>query len=271
MSQKATPRPAPFPALQVAAWTVLAFTGCEEQIAGTSVGTGNPTEIEVGFQDSLGEPVAVKGSLQVYASTQIPVPGFSPNPLFSVDVPGATSATLNAESFQGLADTLWPPGSVENGSYGFNVIVSGQTQGAILKGFAYRKRGSSFILPDGDVDAAMREGRALIQGAVSPVADIVCSIDTAELSSNKDHYLFLYGTGYAAKGVFGSFVFHAVPRISQKALFISMPRKDEPSSVSGDSLPVYSVSGEISPDSPNHLQRGGIASIVPIPESLKPK
>ena len=48
----------------------FALARCETQVAGTSVGTGNPTEIQVSFKNDSGS-MAVTGTLNVYASTQI--------------------------------------------------------------------------------------------------------------------------------------------------------------------------------------------------------
>ncbi len=264
----------PLQVLKAAAWlaaAAFALSACDGRIAGTSVGTGNPTEIQLGFRDSTGAPVPVTGSLQVYASTQIPVAGFSPEPLLSVDVAGASSASLKAEAFQALADSLWPKGSVENGVYGFNVVVAGQEQGAILKGFAFRKADSRLILPPEDNGAARNGDRAEIIGTLGSLTDITCAIDPSTLSPNRDHYLFLYGTGYAAKDTSGTFVFHRVPRANHEAFLISLPRKDNPTGTTPDSLYIYNVNAGIAPGSVNPLQIMGVQSGVPFPESLKPQ
>lgn len=267
----------PIPAFQAAAClaalalAALTSSGCDGRIAGTSVGTGNPTEIQVGFRDSSGTPTPVTGSLQVYASTQIPVPGFSPQPLLSVDLAGASSASLKAEAFRGLADSLWPKGSVENGAYAFNIVVAGQERGAILKGFAFRKEGLRFVLPDADSGAAKLGDAVQLNQTVAPLTDIICSIDTNTISPTWDNYLFLYGTGYAAKGVSGKFVFHGLPQASHQVFLISLPRKDDPNGTAIDSLYVYGVSTGIVSSTVNALKVGEIQAIVPTPDSLKPR
>jgi len=268
------PRLRPMQALQAAALmaaAALALSACDGRIAGTSVGTGNPTEIQLGFRDSSGAPVPVTGSLQVYASTQIPVSGFSPQPLLTVDVAGASSASLKAEAFQGLADSLWPKGSVENGAYAFSVVVAGQERGAILKGFAFRKHETRFVLPAADSGAAMLEDAIRINRIVSPLTDITCVIDTNTLSSTWDNYLFLYGTGYAAKSVSGKFVFHGLPEASHQVFLISLPRKDDPIGTAIDSLFIYGVSTGITSGAPNPLKVGEVQSTVPNPGSPKTK
>ncbi|MBW8890514.1 MAG: hypothetical protein JF616_22405 [Fibrobacteres bacterium] len=264
----------PMQVFQAAAWmaaAALALSACDGRIAGTSVGTGNPTEIQLGFRDSSGAPVPVTGSLQVYASTQIPVPGFSPQPLLTVDVAGAPSASLKAEAFQALADSLWPKGSVENGVYAFNLVVAGQERGAILKGFEFRKDGSRFVLPDADSGAARLGDAVRIDRIVSPLTDIEGVIDTNSLSSTWDNYLFLYGTGYAAKSMSGKFVFHGLPETSHQAFLISLPHKDDPIGTSIDSLFIYGVSTDITSGSVNALKVGDVQSAVPNPQSIKTK
>jgi len=249
----------------------LGLVGCDGLLAGTSVGTGNPTEIQVAFRDSTGAAVAVTGSLQVYASTQIPVPGFAPNPLLTVDVAGASSASLKAEAFKGLADSLWPKGSIDSGAYAFNMVVAGGTQGAILRGFSFRKDGGEFDLGMQKAGDAIHGKVAEIEGSLAPLVDIECALDTNELSMNWDNYLFLYGTGYAAKGIKGEFVLHGIPRMPHAVSFISLPGKDNPSGGGNDSLFVYGLNVDIVPDKANQAQLGDLQSSLPIPEILKPQ
>jgi len=272
MNPTASRRPLPLTkAAACLAAAVLALTGCEDRVAGTSVGTGNPTEIKLGFRDDAGAPVSVTGTLKVYASTQIPVPGLSPDPLLAVDVPGATSASLKAEAFQGLADSLWPQGSKENGDYGFNLVVTGASQGAILRGFAFRKAGSRFVLGDAEAQAKLSGTLAEITGTMEPLVDIECAVDTTSLSANWDYFLFLYGTGFAAKGASGKFVFRGIPGVSHRVSFIPIPRKDSSNGTQIDSLDVYRLSADIMPGAVNSLQVGEIEAILPIPEPLKPR
>lgn len=252
----------------IAGAMALALMSCmgTDRVAGTSVGTGNPTEIEVAFQDDSGKPVAVTGALQVYAATQIPVPGLSPNPLVSVDVPGSTSALLDAGDFAALSDSLWPTGSVDNGTYKFNVVVAGQSQGAILRGFTYRKTQGDFV-PRAE-DGVEGGSTATIKGTLAPLVDVACAVDTVFFSS-MDNYLFIFGTGFAAKGSSSSFIFKAIPNASHEVFLISVPRKGDPFSTVQDSLTVYGVSDGIVPGNANHLQVDTARTRFPTPDSLK--
>src|SRR5688500_10651071 len=96
---------------KAAPWAVLvgcalALVRCgNEEVAGSSVTTGNPTEIQVSFTGENG-PVAIAGRVEIYAATQIPIPGFRPEPLARHDVNG-TAFILTASHFEGIADSLW--------------------------------------------------------------------------------------------------------------------------------------------------------------------
>ncbi|HKP94595.1 MAG TPA: hypothetical protein VJ385_02450 [Fibrobacteria bacterium] len=244
------------------------FVRCETQTAGTSVGTGNPTEIEVAFRnDSGSEPIT--GTMTVYASTQIPVPGFSPAPLISVPVAGMSHAVLKASAFAALADTLWPKGSVENGLYRFNVVVMGETKGAVLKGFSFRKTEKDFLLRAEDANAVRQENTATLKGTLSPLVELKCGIDTATISPYKNHFLFMYGTGLVAKGTAGEFVFPSVPKGSYESFLLSIPMKGNASTTIGDSLAIYSLSAALTSGTNNPLAVGDVQIRVPTPQSLK--
>lgn len=246
----------------------LAIVHCDLQTAGTSVGTGNPTEIQVGFRNDSGA-VAITGTMAVYASTQIPVPGFSPEPLISVPVTGASHAALTADAFKALADTMWPKGSIENGRYNFNVVVTGENRGSIMRGFAFRKDSNDFVLRAEDADAPRDGGSATVKGAMAPLVEIICTIDSAALGPDKDDYLFLYGTGITSKGKAGRFVFSSLPEGDHQVYLISLPRKGQEGAGMNDSLFVYGLSAGIESGKDNALSYGGIQATVPVPEALK--
>ena len=67
-----------------------------ETVAGSSVTTGNPTEIQVSFTGENG-PVALTGRVDVYGATQVPIPGFNPDPLASFDVADKQDFRLASE------------------------------------------------------------------------------------------------------------------------------------------------------------------------------
>ncbi|MEO7424398.1 MAG: hypothetical protein ABI036_04375 [Fibrobacteria bacterium] len=247
---------------------VCAFFGCDMQTAGTSVGTGNPTEIEVAFKNDSGS-VSITGTMEVYAATQIPVPGFSPDPLIRVPVSGLSHATLQAEALAALPDSLWPATSVENGLYRFNVVVTGETEGSILKGFALRKDSGDFVLEPKYENTARHPGSAPVRGGMEPLVSIACTIDTAMLVSYYDDYLFLYGTGFKVKADAGSFVFPSIPKGEYDAFLLSLPGRGQGGIGVDDSLLVYGLSMGIAADKPNVLALTGVQATVPVPEPLK--
>lgn len=259
--------------LKAAGWiaiAALAMIGCEDEgrLTGTSVGTGNPTEIQLGFKDGSGS-VALSGRVSVYAATQIPVEGLSPAPLLTLDLHDADSALLKAEDFAALVDSQWPKGSVKDGNYAFNLVVTGPSHGAIVKGFAYKRKISRFVLRPEDSAAMVNEDEAEIRLPLAPLVDVTCTIDS--LDPVRNHYLFVYGTGYSAKDSTGTFVFKSIPAGSHSVHYIDLPRKDVGGSGPNDSLYIVDVKGDIAPGGANSLRLGEIHASIPTPDSLKTK
>jgi hypothetical protein len=258
----------------LAAWTLsalaaaCAFFACDLQTAGTSVGTGNPTEIEVAFKNDSGS-VYITGTMEVYAATQIPVPGFSPDPLIRMPVSGASHAALQAEALAALADSLWPATSVENGLYRFNVVVTGEAEGSVIKGFVFRKDSGDFVLEPKYEKTPRNPGSALVKGGMEKLVSIACAIDTTDLLSNFDDYLFLYGTGFKTKEAEGGFIFPSIPKGEYDAFLLSLPGKGQGGIGVDDSLYVYGLSTGIAADKPNVLTLAGVQATVPTPEPLK--
>lgn len=246
-----------------------ALAGCDTQLAGSSVGTGNPTEIQLGFKQD-GSTTAISGRVDVYAATQVPVPGYSPLPLASIMVTDGKSATLTAKAMGDIKDSLWPKTSTEGDSiYRFNLVVSGSTQGAILTGFGYRKGKGGFSLRAGD--AIPPAGEAVsVMAALTALVEVKCVIDPLSLNRDKNHYLFLYGTGYSTLGSSGAFSFPALPKGDYAAFLLSLPKG--PVTASGeDSLLIYGTDTRIHSDAENILSVGSIYTSVPLPDSLKKK
>jgi hypothetical protein len=96
------------------------------------------------------------------------------------------------------------------------------------------------------------------------------SIDPETLSPEKNHYLFLYGTGYAVLGDSGKFVYSKLPKGSYENFLISLPTKNQSGST-GDSLYVYRMSTSIEVGKDNPISVGKISDTVPLPDSLKIK
>ena len=248
----------------------LTLWSCDTQVAGSSVGTGNPTEIKIGFTQD-GAATAITGTMDVYASTQIPVPGFSPNPILSIPVTSAKDATVSAQALAAMADSLWPSTSIEGDTlYHFNLVVSGATQGTILKSFGLRKGKKDFV-PRVEDAGAKKVGDGLeIGAALTALVEVKAVIDSTALSPTRDDYLFLYGTGYTAKGISGQFKFVGLPKGDYETYLLSLPRKD--GNASGeDTLYVYGLKSQVHTDSDNLLTVGTVTGSVPLPESLKIK
>jgi hypothetical protein len=250
-----------------AATALLALAGCDERIAGTSVGTGNPTEIQLGFKDGAGS-AALSGRVSVYASTQIPVEGYRPEPLFEYALQNAGSALLKAADFAALPESVWAKGSVVKGIHAFNVVVTGASQGSLLAGFGFDKDKGKFVLrPEDDGAVWDAEGHgALLKDSLRALVDMEGTLDTAALNRYNDYHLFLYGTSYVTKVESGIFSFHDVPEGKYNVYLITLPRKDHQGSGS-DSTDIFSTTEPLSTTTTN-LSRSGQYDRVRLPDSL---
>ncbi|MEO6096548.1 MAG: hypothetical protein ABIW76_12910 [Fibrobacteria bacterium] len=245
---------------------VLALSRCDDQVAGTSVGTGNPTEIEIAFKDDAGT-APITGSLTVYASTQIPVVGYAPEPLLKVDVAGASQATLRAADFAALPDSLWPKGSKNGSDRFFNVVVTGLDRGAVLKGFTWRKTDTSFGLRAQDVQVKAGEAKAIVNGRLAPLVALQGTMDTANLNIFGNYYLFIYGTAFQAQIVHGNFSIAKVPKDIYEGFVLSLPLFDRV--ISGmDSTSVFSLSPSLA-EGELDLTKGPLHDRVLLPDSLR--
>jgi hypothetical protein len=244
----------------------FALMSCEDRVAGTSVGTGNPTEIQVSFKNDSGS-VPITGMMNVYASTQIPVEGFSPQPLLSVPVSASAEASLTAAAFDAIADTLWPKTSVEAGSYRFNVVVTGENHGTIMKGLAFRKKEGDFVLRAEDAKAPMTGKMATVTGSMTPLVTFQGVLDTNKMSAVWEYHLFLYGTGYSGKSEGGRFSIPKFPIGKYESHVILVPTKAQ--QVSGqDSAVVFDLMAPIEPGVETLLLSANQVHI-PLPDSLK--
>jgi hypothetical protein len=251
-----------------AAAALLALAGCDERLAGTSVGTGNPTEIQVGFKDGTGSPVKVTGTLEVYASTQIPVPGYSTKPLLSYPLSGGTSGGIAADDFARLPDSLWSKASADSGTvYRFNVVVAGAQSGTILKDIGFNKSSREFELPSEYEDALKEGGKARITGVLAPLVQARCIIDAETLSADRKNYLYIPGTGYTALGEGGRFTFAALPMGKYEPLLVSLPF-DSHNTSGEDSVAVFRLSAAIETGTESTVAVGVRAATIALPDSL---
>jgi hypothetical protein len=248
---------------------ILALLHCDKLVAGTSVGTGNPTEIAISFKNDSGS-VPVTGSLSVYASTQIPLPGLRTEPLLTVAVSGGTHATLNAESFHGLADSLWPKTSIRDGAYLFNLVISDAKAGAILRGFSYRKSRNDFV-PREEDSLASGSIRMGVTGTLTPLVPVTCTVDDRMLNGLKDHFVFLYGTGYIAQSDSGKFTFPALPKGMHHAYLLSITREDTGGVLAPSKVRIYGLNLDLDSDSSTALTRTQVLDSFPAPKTLLPK
>lgn len=251
-----------------AAFALLALSGCDERMAGTSVGTGNPTEIQLGFRDGTGS-AALSGRMSVYASTQIPVEGYRPGPLLEYELKDATSATLKAAEFAALPESVWAKGSVAEGIHSFNVVVTGTSQGSVLAGFGFDKAKGKFVLrPEDDEAVWDAEGeRAAVKDSLRALVDLQGTVDTNSISRFTHYHLFLFGTSFASKVERGSFTMHDVPEGKYDAYLIALPTRDDPPISDVDSTDVFSTTAPISTGT-SLLSRGELFERVRLPDSL---
>lgn len=261
------------PHRKASAWALalgcaLAFVRCaDDQVAGSSVTTGNPTEIQVSLTDAGGGPVALSGRVEIYASTQIPIPGFRPEPLARFEVGGDTF-TLDAGRFEGIADSLWAKGSLEGDSLAkFNLVITGADKGAILGDMAYRLKDGKFKLNAGTFKAG-KAGAAKISALVSGFSAYQATLDSSILGLRRHHYLFIRGTGYFARSDSARFVFPALPVGSHNPILISIPTKESQATSPQDSVELYSLEKPLATGE-NPTLRGSSLGRISIPSELR--
>lgn len=242
---------------------------CDDQVAGTSVGTGNPTEIQVSFRNDSDAAVALTGSIRVYASTQIPVGGFLPAPLLTIPVDGGNHAGLKADAFKSLADSNWPKGSIENGIYKFNLVVTGQTSGTVLHGFSLNKIKGEFQLRPQDSALVVHENVATIKGGLAPLITLSGNVDTTTFNAKWYYHLFIYGTGFTAKIEHGEFAIENIPTGQYISHLLLVPSKDAGQS-GVDSSDIFSLGTPIG-IGVDTIRVGTKHDRVPLPDSLRTK
>jgi hypothetical protein len=249
----------------------LALAGCEDRVAGTSVGTGNPTEIQVSFRDDADAAVPITGTMKVYASTQVTVSGYDPDPLLTVSLAGASKAALKADDFTSLHDSLWTAGSIQGAARKFNVVVMGAANGGVLMGFAYLKDKGAFELRAEDTKPVWDESGkvAAIRGRIKGLAEFKGAIDTTKLSGSLDYQLFIYGTGFTSPVVGGTFSFPKLPEGQYQSFLISQPKKDQ-QSTGADSATIFTTSAVLTAGN-TELAKGDIHERVLLPDSLRIK
>ncbi|HKP94593.1 MAG TPA: hypothetical protein VJ385_02440 [Fibrobacteria bacterium] len=236
--------------------------------ASTSVTTGNPTGIKLIFQkDSL--PTPIFGTVDVFATTQIPVPSYQPLPLLRIHVSGATELFLDSADFITIPDSTWPKALVGNDStLHFNIVVTCDKGGAIIRDFRYQKFDGSTLASK--LRDPIYENESLLEFVdLVPLVEIKCHIDTQTINPYKTHYLFQRGTGFFAVGKNGFFYFPSLPMGSYNLSKISFPDGAHGPGSSNDYLFILGYAPPASPGILNELSFVGVTDSVSLSDSLK--
>jgi hypothetical protein len=252
---------------------IVVFFSClrntGQEVTSTSVTTGNPNGIRLVFKkDST--LVSLNGTLEVFASNQIPVPGYSPDPLLKFNLVEAKNIEIEAGSIESIPDSLWPARSIEGDSIRrFNVVISSDSLGLVLKEISLikSKDGLNFaasgkVLPNIELHSEM------IVDLVR-LTEYVGKTDTNRLSLGHDYYLFIYGTGYVSKGDHGIFKLSRLPMGQHNAFFFLLPKGESPTA-GMDSTAIFSLNGGLD-TKVDSLYRGPVYEMVELPDSLKSK
>jgi hypothetical protein len=233
----------------------------------TSVTTGNPTGIIFNFKWNSA-PVSLDGKLEIFASYQIPVPGFSPNPLLGIDFSGAKNAVVDAKSIESIPDSLWPESSMVGDSIlEFNAVVSSDSLGLIVKGLRYRKTDSAFF--DSGTRLAIVDSKAELTAELTGLTDYVGEMNRDQMSPAWYFHLFIYGTGFTTKGKDGVFTIPRLPKGQHEAFWILLPSESGHASRS-DSVPLIKLRDGLDSEL-DSLHVGPIQRMIELPDSLKLK
>jgi hypothetical protein len=244
---------------------------CDMQTAGSSVGTGNPTEIEVAFTGTDGAPKALTGTVDIYASTQVPVPGFQPEPLRSYVVDGESELVAKAEDFSSIPDSLWPRSSREGDSlYRFNVVVKGITEGAVIKGLGFRPGKTTFAIPEGLQKDPKLKSAVGVHAKITQLVAYTVMMDKGALTEFMDHYLFVAGTGFVAKNDNALFLFPALPKGSYEPSYLAVWQKGHGNQGgSDDSTGVYNLSSSFDTEKQDTLAIGSTRERIYLPSEFR--
>jgi hypothetical protein len=246
------------------------------KVASTSVTTGNPVGMTfVLTKDSI--PISITGRIEVYAATQIPVPGFSPSPLYSAPISNAKEIRLDAVELKSVPDSLWAKTSIEADSiYRFNVVLTGDSIISVLKEFRLNKSRGYFIPREVDQANAVISNRLKIHAPAVSLIPYRGVISNERISMVWDYYMFIYGTGFFTKGIGESqedgvtvFTFEKVPKGVNDCFLILLPGPNHPAS-GIDSTSIFSLAKPFNTEI-DTLILGPEQQIIELPDSLKTK
>ncbi len=257
--------------------SALAFARCShETLAGSSVTTGNPTEIQVSFTGENG-PTALTGRVDIYGATQVPIPGFQPEPLASIEVAGKQDVLLDADDIKGIADSLWPVGSLEGDSLArFNLVFTGEGQGAILRDLTLRRKAGEFVVEvvstlarTSEESAADEDQIARLEVGLTALTEYRAFIDPENLLPTRLNYLFLKGTGFAAREEGGHFRFEGLPIGDHFVSYLSVPDTGKGETGIDDSAWVYNLDRPISSGATDTLSLTGVDFQLTLPDIFR--
>jgi hypothetical protein len=239
-----------------------------QEVTSTSVTTGNPTGIRILFKrDTL--PVSISGHVDFFATTQIPLPSYSPNPILRANISNANEFQLEPDILMGIADSLWPKTSIDADSiYHFNLVVSDSSVGILLKDFGWNKKNNSFRIQLSNGELIDENQKMDLNGNLVLLKEVVCNIDPVTMSPDRTNILFIYGTGFWTIEKNGRFVFPALPKGEYELAHAGLPGRDRPTS-RFDSLDIYGINKKISTEKENFLIIKGIIEEIPLSDSLK--
>jgi hypothetical protein len=236
-------------------------------VAGTSVGTGNPGKLKLGFniEDSA---YRFAGSISLFADRQISVPGVDPDPLAVFPVEPSNEFILAAENVAAIPDSIWPSNSRTGDSIRrFNLVVSNSSFGAIVKGIGLDLTRREF-LPYDSQSAIVENRKFEVAVELHPMKPLTAKINPIRLENTNHNFLFVYGSGFYAKSDSGEFIFPPMPTIEYEMSFVSFPGENRPTT-SLDSSYIYGVAPIITHDSGEVRDVSGLIEQIPLPEAYK--
>lgn len=189
-------------------------------LAGTSVGTGNPGKLTVSFTED-GAPSSFSGTVEVYASTQIPIPPYHPEPLAKFVVLDSSSLEIAFADIDSISDSLWPVRSRKGDSiFLFNLVVKGDSTGAVIQGLVLNRNMKALQRIE---SISMHGSNLEVLVPLAHMDTLVTYVPLKTLDSVSHSYMFLYGSGYFAKSDSGRFQFPPMPRQSYELSIIVLP------------------------------------------------
>lgn len=252
----------------------LGFFAClpendsRDDIAGTSVGTGNPGKIKVSFKQN-GLPYVFSGRIDIFGSTQIPISGFNPEPLARFKIESTSEILFSADQMKAIPDSAWPRNSVIGDSlFRFNLIITEDSMGAIVSGLALNKKGNEF-LSVADDSGITYKSIFEINAPLILMKPLQVWIRPKTLIATRIHFLFIQGTGYFATSDSGKFLFPAMPEKEYLPLYISVPDKGH--ILTGeDSVLTYKAQHFVSQETVDTLTDFTQFESHPMPDQYKP-